>query len=110
MTDKVRKLSDVLPQDKFYPEAERVDWKELQGKEIHILEAIVIDDFTSDFGSHPLALLRLENPESDAVLTTACSGRAVVNQVKKLMKLRNGFPVAATVTKTDGPNAYWLLK
>lgn len=108
-TDKVRHLADVLPHQEFYPEAEQINWGTLEDKSIIIREAVILPDFETDFGRHDLALIRfdyVEGGDPGKVYTTACSGTAVLNQIRRLQAKKNGFPVQALVNHS---NPYWLL-
>ena len=97
MADEVKKIKDVIPETpQFYPEAPRVDFKDLIGSDIIIYDAKIITLTHKTYGTHPSALLMLD--WKGIRYTTISSGQVIVDKVQKIIEAK-AFPVACTPTK-----------
>lgn len=70
---------------KFHEDLPRVDKKELIGEYVFLRDGKVIDDWDGEWGTTEFALLMFERGDGQAV-TTLCGGKAVVRQVRRLLK------------------------
>ncbi|KKM77230.1 hypothetical protein LCGC14_1372220 [marine sediment metagenome] len=97
-SDKLRTFLDVLGGAEFYPDLPRVDFSELIDRPIIVQEAMVIEDFTSKFGTHDCMLIRLELDGQP--FTTITSGQVVMKRIVKAQ--REGLlPLQGTFVKGD---------
>lgn len=97
-----RTFSNVVgSSSSFYPDLPRIPLGELLETEVEVLDAVVIDDFETDFGIHDLALMKVK--VKDTVGTTACSGQVVIKKVKKALEME-ALPLYATFVK---PGRYY---
>jgi len=96
----------------FYPGLPRIeDFAALLASKFTILDAKVVEDWDGKFGTSTFVLLKLKL-EDGSEKTTCTSGRAVVRQIKKLLKM-NALPVSATlnmVTAEGTGLAYYVLE
>jgi len=91
-----RTVSDELQQGIFHPDLPRIPFKELLDKETLIEDATIIKDFSSDWGTHDLALLRVKL--NDKSTTTASSSSVVVKKISELIT-KQSFPLYGKLIK-----------
>ena len=104
----------------FHPEVKtRFPFNQLVGKNLILKDAIVLDDFNSggESGKYDMAILYMnytgkgKNGEDLNIdFTTVSSGKAIVNQTRKIAKVKY-FPVIVSIrwVKQGQPNAYMEL-
>lgn len=102
-----RRIADVLPEKKieFHTDLPRMELSDVADEELVILDAIVIDNFHSQYGTQDFTLIHAKSGETE--FTTICSGAVVVEKIRELLKKR-AFPVLATIGKPEGKR-YWDL-
>lgn len=99
---KAKTVNEALGIKPFYADSERIDFSDLIGKSILIVDAVIIADFDSEFGKHDLCLIAFKDieTESDEVLTTACSGIVIVKKIRSLLEKRL-LPIIGTVNRDN---------
>jgi len=98
-----KSVSDVIPSAAFYPDLSKMELRDIQDVTHRLLDVTIREDFESDYGTHDLALLLVEDLLTGEQYTTACSGIVVLKKLKKLIELK-ALPILATFTM---PGKYW---
>ena len=96
-TKQGKRVSDIFPAEKFYPEAPKVNIADLLGKEIKFVDARIIEDFDTKYGKHDMVLMAFTDGETAEIATTVCSGIVVLKKMRKLI-LNQEFPIYGTIT------------
>ena len=91
-------FSDLLGGGEFYPDLPRIDFKELINHQVLVIDAQLIEDFTSKFGVHDALLLLVQMPADGQQFTTITSGEVVIKRVIKALK-EGLLPLYGTITK-----------
>jgi len=79
-------IKEVLSTNiKFHPEKPRMVKEELLGVKVVLLDGKIVDDWDGNWGTSEFALLLVEL-EGGEQKTSLCGGKAVVNQVRKLLR------------------------
>jgi len=99
-TIKGKTFTDVLDTEPFWPDLPKEQLPDLLNRTYKVFDARVIEDFETDFGTHDLALLALEDLDSGEKFTTACSGIVVVKKIKKVLAGKM-LPLIGTITKEE---------
>lgn len=107
----VWKLSEAIGRGAvdFHPDLPKIDKAELVGADFVILQAKIIEEWESEYGTSSFCLLRvrLENAEEK---TTLMGGKAIVRQVSKLLRDRK-LPVRVCLNKREGSYGdYYVLE
>lgn len=108
---KINKVSEALGRGSvdFNNELQRIDKEELIAANFVILQAKIVEDWESEFGTNSFCLLkiRLENGEEKKTLM---GGKAIVRQVTKLIRNRK-LPVACCLNRKPGSlGDYYVLE
>ena len=77
-------FTDLLGGGEFYPDLPRIEFKDLLGRQVLVIDAQIIEDFTTKFGTHDALLLLVEL--EDVKYTTITSGEVVIKRVMKALK------------------------
>jgi len=96
--DTPKTFSDQLGIGEFHPDLPRIEFKDLLDRQVLVVEAMLIEDFTSKFGTHDCLLILVELDKQ--FYTTITSGEVVI---KRIMKAQAGdmLPLLGTFTKGD---------
>ena len=100
--DEPKTFSDLLGGGEFYPDLPRIDLKELIDRQVLVVDAQIIEDFSSKFGTHDALLLLVEMPEDGSQYTTITSGEVIIKRVMKALK-EGLLPLKGTITKGEKP-------
>lgn len=98
--DKKTTVTDALGREPFYPGLDKVNTADVLNTEFLLEDARYIPSWTSEFGDHPLVLMKGKRTGEDGQeqeFTTISSGEVVVKKVKELIEKRL-FPLYATIT------------
>lgn len=117
---KMKKFGDVFGSEEFYPDAEKIDVKDIVDIEIILRDCKILEDFKGEYGTHDAALIMFSKPSDDdpqsagaydeTEYTSICSGVVFVDQIKKVLKRKNSLPIEATIImKSSGKNQYYML-
>ena len=103
-------FSDLFGGGEFYPALPRIDFKELIDRQVLVIDAQIIEDFTSKFGTHDALLLLVQMLEDGVQYTTITSGVVVIKRVMKALK-EGLLPLYGTITKgnTYKGNTYYNI-
>lgn len=100
-------IGDIIePSVKFYPDAARIDFTDLLGRPITLLDAKIITTTSPKFGSRESALLYVDIDGN--LYTTITSGQVIVNKIKQLIDASR-WPVACTAVKEKSVRYYDLV-
>lgn len=99
-------VSEVLGIKPFYPDKPRADFRTLLDETVIIDDAMIIEDYESEYGTHDLALFLFHPVGSNDAMTSACSGQVVVKKLRQLAE-RDLFPVTAVFHRN---NRYYDMK
>lgn len=101
----LKSVSDIMPELEFYPDIPKVKLDDILNTELHLLDAVIIEDFEGQFGPHPFGIMLLENPKDGAQSTCGTSGVVIIKKLRKLLADKC-LPVRATFTK---PGTYFNM-
>jgi len=99
-------FSDLLGGGEFYPDLPRTDFRGLIDRQVLVIDAQLIEDFTSKFGTHDALLLLVQMLDDGRQFTTITSGEVVIKRVMKALK-EGLLPLYGTITK--GKDYYNIL-
>jgi len=102
-TQELKSVSDYMPERGFYPDLPKVKLADILGKALVIRDATIIENFESQFGIHPFAILMLEDPENGTMSTVGTSAIVVLKKVRSLLAYKF-LPCMVTFSK---PGAYY---
>jgi hypothetical protein len=97
----MNRISDIVQSsfDNFYPEARKTDIAEVMRLgDVRILGATICEDFETEYGTHPLAVIAVENPLSGETLTFPTSAQVLLDKMRQA-KAKNAFPVIGKFTR-----------
>ena len=90
-------FKDELGGGEFYPDLPRIDFKEIQNRQVLVIDCQLIEDFKSKFGVHDALLMLIETPEKGEQFTTITSGEVIIKRVMKAR--REGLlPLLGTIS------------
>ena len=95
-------FSDLLGGGEFYPDFPRIEFRELLDRQVLVVDAQIIENFSSQFGVHDALLILVEMPENGEHFTTITSGEVIIKRVMKALK-EGLLPLKGTITKGDRP-------
>ena len=90
-------FSSELGGGEFYPDLPRIEFKDIQGRQVSFLDCQLIEEFKSKFGVHDAILLLIEQPEDGQQFTTITSGEVVIKRVLKA-KREGLLPLLGTIS------------
>lgn len=97
--DEPKTFQDELGGGEFYPDLPRIDFKEVIGRQVLVIDCQLIEDFKTKFGVHDALLMLIQTPEKGEQFTTITSGEVIIKRVMKAR--REGLlPLYGTITKT----------
>lgn len=97
---KGKTFSQALDTEPFHPDLPKEQLPDILDRTYKVFDARIMKDFTTDFGTHDLALLALEDLDTGEHFTIACSGAVVVKKVKQAIE-RKLLPLIGTITRND---------
>lgn len=108
---KLKSFTDVFGDGEFYPDVQKVDFKDILDNTYVLEDAKILRDFTTEYGKHDAGLMLMANTDNaDEKFTTICSGQVVVERLERAIKQRV-MPILCTpVEVTSGRNKYYNLK
>ena len=94
-----RSFGEAVSPPPFYPDDPKAELEAVIGKELIIVDAVVVRDFQTELGKSNFALIRFVDPEDSALFgTTLCGGTVVVSKVQKAID-GNHLPLTGTITR-----------
>lgn len=94
-----KSFGDVMPKIEFYPDLPKVELKDILDKEVEIVDAQIVADFTTKFGVHDFVLLLYTELKDGTQYTTISSGMVIVKKLKYALDNRL-LPLKGTITWT----------
>lgn len=98
----MKRASDFVESgfEEFYPDAQRATIDDVMTMgDVVILDCVIVDNFETQYGSHPLAIVAIMRNEVDAqVKTFPTSGQVVVDKLRQL-KHKRVLPVMGAFVK-----------
>jgi len=85
----------------FYPDLARAPLETVLDRELLVLDAMIVEDFETQYGIGDFALLRLSDEATGEEFTTICGGRVVVRKVRKALAQRL-LPLYGTIVLREG--------
>lgn len=105
----VKSIKDVLPgKVDFYPDLPRVDFDDLLGVQFCIRSARLISEWQGFYGASDFYLLMIELADG-VKATTLAGGTAILNQLRKLTRMRGGLPVVVRLTESEGQSGKYKI-
>lgn len=93
----------------FFPNLEKIEWKELIGKTFIIQRAQIVENWDSTFGTSDFPLLKILLEDGHAV-TTLGSGVAILKQVRRMLQNKLLPRKAKLMQKPGGSGDYYNLE
>lgn len=95
--------------DDFYPGAPRTNLADviLRG-DVVILDCAIVDDFETEYGLHPLAVIAIADDLDSDPQTFPCSGMVIIRKLRKLKEAK-AFPIVGEFVKRPDKRYYDLI-